>query len=190
MQQRSLVYYFMHPLETVYKTKVVPGLKSQFGYTNMYQTPKIVKVSVNVGLGRALKDPSYLEIVSDSLEKITGQKPVKTRAKKSIAGFKIREGQVIGMKVTLRKQRMMDFVTKLLTFALPRVRDFRGLDSKGIDARGSLTIGFRENIAFPEVKSDEIEKVHGLEITITTNAKSREEGLALFTLFGFPFKKK
>ncbi len=179
----------MHPLETVYKTTVVPGLKEKFGYTNIYQTPKILKVSINVGLGRALKDPSYLEVVADSLEKITGQKPVKTRAKKSIAGFKIREGQVVGMKVTLRKQRMMDFVSKLLSFALPRVRDFRGLDSKAIDARGSLTIGFKENIAFPEVKSDEIEKVHGLEVTITTNAKSREEGMALFTLYGFPFKK-
>ncbi|MBI4600214.1 50S ribosomal protein L5 [Candidatus Uhrbacteria bacterium] len=179
----------MHPFETLYKTNVIPGLKERFGYANLYQTPKIVKVSINVGLGRALKDPAYLEVVADSLEKITGQKPIKTRAKKSIASFKIREGQVVGMKVTLRKKRMMDFVAKLLMFALPRVRDFRGLDSKAVDARGGLTIGFRENIAFPEVKSDEIEKVHGLEVTITTNAKSREEGLALFTLFGFPFKK-
>jgi len=179
----------MHSLEQTYKTTVVPALKEKFGYKNMYQVPKLVKVSLNVGLGKALKDPSYLEIVSDSLEKITGQKPVKTRAKKSIAGFKIREGQVVGMKVTLRKARMMDFVAKLLSFALPRIRDFRGLDKKGVDAHGSLTIGFRENIAFPEVKSDEIEKVHGLEVTITTNAKNREEGVAFFTLFGFPFKK-
>jgi large subunit ribosomal protein L5 len=180
----------MHPLETLYKTSVVPKLQKQFGYASPYQVPRLMKVSVNVGLGRALKDPAYLEVVSDSLEKITGQKPVKTRAKKSVAGFKIREGQVIGMKVTMRKARMMDFVFKLLMFALPRVRDFRGLDSKAVDAHGSVTIGFRENIAFPEAKSDEIEKIHGLEVTITTTAKSREEGLALLTLLGFPFKKK
>lgn len=179
----------MHPLVTLYTTKVIPGLKETFGYTNAHQIPRLVKVSVNVGLGSGLKDPSYLETVSDSLEKITGQKPVKTRAKKSIAGFKIREGQVVGMKVTLRKARMMDFVLKLITFALPRVRDFRGLESKAVDAHGSLTIGFRENIAFPEVKSDEIEKIHGLEVTITTSAHNRDEGVALFTLLGFPFKK-
>lgn len=179
----------MHSFEEKYKTVVVPELKKKFGYTNLYQVPKIVKVTLNVGLGRALKDSEYSEVVADSLMRITGQRPVKTRAKKSIAGFKIREGLVIGMKVTLRKVRMLDFLQKLITFALPRVRDFRGLDQKAVDQKGNLSIGFRESSAFPEVKSDELEKIHGLETTITTNAKSREEGIALFTLLGFPFKK-
>lgn len=179
----------MHSFEEKYKTVVVPELKKKFGYTNLYQVPKIVKVTLNVGLGRALKQLEYSGVVADSLMRITGQRPVKTRAKKSIAGFKIREGQVIGTKVTLRKARMLDFLQKLITFALPRVRDFRGLDQKGVDQKGNLSIGFKDSSAFPEVKSDELEKIHGLEVTITTNAKSREEGVALFTLLGFPFKK-
>lgn len=178
-----------HPFEKKYTENVVPALKKQFGYTNVYQVPRIMKVTVNVGLGRALKDPNHLEVVADSLARITGQKPVKTRAKKSIAGFKIREGLAIGMKVTLRKKHMLDFLYKLSMFALPRVRDFRGLDIKGIDAKGNFSIGFRESSAFPEVKSDELEKIHGLEVAITTNAKTRQEGVALFTLLGFPFKK-
>lgn len=179
----------MHPLEKKYTEDVVPALQKKFGYTNVHQVPKLLKVTVNVGLGRALKDAAFLEIVTESLTRITGQKPVKTKAKKSIAGFKIREGQVIGMKVTLRKKRMLDFLTKVISYALPRVRDFRGLDLKGVDSHGNLSIGFRENSSFPEVKSDEIEKLHGLELTITSNAKTRDEGVALFTLLGFPFKK-
>lgn len=179
----------MHLLEKKYKEEIVPALQKKFGYTNVHRVPKLLKVTVNVGLGRALKDASFLEIVIDSLTRITGQKPVKTKAKKSIAGFKIREGQIVGMKVTLRKKRMLDFLTKVISFALPRVRDFRGVDVKGVDAHGNLSVGFRENSSFPEVKSDEIEKLHGLELTITSNAKTREEGVALFTLLGFPFKK-
>ena len=179
----------MHPFEKKYNEAVVPALIKRFGYTNRYQVPKVNKATVNVGLSRALKDANYMDAVIDSLTRITGQKPVKTRAKKSIAGFKIREGLVVGMKVTLRKKRMLDFLHKLIMFALPRVRDFRGLDMKAIDAHGNFSIGFRESSAFPEVKSDELEKIHGLEISITTNAKTREEGAALFNLLGFPFKK-
>lgn len=179
----------MHPFEKKYIEEVIPALTKKFGYANRYQVPKITKATVNVGLSRALKDPNYMEVVTDSVTRITGQKPVKTRAKKSIAGFKIRQGLVIGMKVTLRKKRMLDFLQKLIMFALPRVRDFRGLDVKAIDARGNFSIGFRESSAFPEVKSDELEKIHGLEVAISTNAKTREEGVALFTLLGFPFKK-
>ena len=178
-----------HPFEQKYQEEVIPALKSRFGYANRYQVPKIMKVTLNVGLGHALKDANYQEVVTDSLTRITGQKPITTRAKKSIASFKIREGQVIGMKVTIRKKRMLDFLTKLVTVVLPRVRDFRGLDIKAVDARGNLSIGFRESTAFPEVRSDELENTHGLEVTISTNAHSRDEGAALFTLLGFPFKK-
>lgn len=178
-----------HSFEKKYRERGVPALKEMFGYTNLYQIPKVVRVTLNVGLGSGLKDAQYLDVVTETLTRITGQKPVKTRAKKSVAGFKIREGQVIGMKVTLRKKRMLDFLLKLVTFALPRVRDFRGLDSKAVDKNGNLSIGFRESAAFPEIRSDEIEKIHGLEVAISTNAKTREEGIALFTLLGFPFKK-
>ncbi|MEK7123052.1 MAG: 50S ribosomal protein L5, partial [Patescibacteria group bacterium] len=123
-----------HPFEQKYQEEVIPALKSRFGYANRYQVPKIMKVTLNVGLGHALKDANYQEVVTDSLTRITGQKPITTRAKKSIASFKIREGQVIGMKVTIRKKRMLDFLTKLVTVVLPRVRDFRGLDIKAVDA--------------------------------------------------------
>lgn len=179
----------MHPFEKKYKEVVIPALKERFGYDNRYQVPRITKVTLNVGLGRAVKDANYKEVVTDSLTRITGQKPVTTRAKKSIASFKIREGQIIGMKVTLRKKRMLDFLMKLVTVVLPRVRDFRGLDIKAVDAQGNVSIGFRESTAFPEVKSDELENIHGLEVAISTTAESREEGMALCTLLGFPFKK-
>lgn len=179
----------MHPFEKKYKEIVAPSLKEQFGYQSIYQIPRIVKVTLNVGLGSALKDAQYGDIVADSLTRMTGQKPIKTRAKKSIAGFKIREGLVIGMKVTLRKKRMLDFLEKLVTFVLPRARDFRGLDMKAIDRNGNLSIGIKESSAFPEIKSEELEKIHGLEVAISTNAKTRAEGVALFTLLGFPFKK-
>lgn len=179
----------MHPFDKKYKEDVIPALKERFGYANRYQVPRIITVTLNVGLGRALKDANYSEVVTDSLTRITGQKPVTTRSKKSIASFKIREGQIIGMKVTLRKKRMLDFLMKLVTVVLPRVRDFRGLDIKAVDATGNLSIGFRESTAFPEVRSDELENIHGLEVAISTNAKSKEEGAALFTLLGFPFKK-
>lgn len=173
-----------------YKTTIVPELKKQLGLKNDFQVPRVMKVTLNVGVGKSLKDANYIAIVEDSLTRISGQKPVRTKAKKSIASFKIREGLVIGLMVTLRKKRMYDFLEKLVNVALPRVRDFRGLDPKIIDKQGNLNVGFRENLAFPEIKSDEMEHTHGLEVNITTNAGSKEKGLALFTLMGFPFRKE
>lgn len=173
-----------------YKTSVVPALKERFSLTNALQVPRITKVTLNVGVGKSLKDSGVLAVVEESLTRITGQRPVKTKAKKSIASFKIRKGMVVGFSVTLRKKRMVDFLEKLVSVALPRVRDFRGLDPKAVDRAGNLSIGFRENLSFPEIKSDEIERTHGLEVSITTTAKNREQGLALFTLLGFPLKKE
>lgn len=179
----------MERIEQVYKKTVVPALQKQFSLGNVFEVPKICKISLNVGIGKSLKDPNYLSMVEGSLTRIAGQKPVRTKAKKSIASFKIREGMVVGLSVTLRKKRMYDFLDKLVHVVLPRVRDFRGLDSRAVDRQGNFSIGFRENLAFPEIRSDEIENTHGLEVTIATNARDREKGLVLFTLLGFPFKK-
>ena len=173
-----------------YNKKILPALKEKFGYKNNLAVPKITKVVLNVGTGHGLKDPKFNEAVEDTLLRITGQKPVKTVSRKSISNFKIREGLVVGMSVTLRGARMHDFLNKLINVTLPRVRDFRGLDTKSVDSRGSLNLGFREHIAFPEIKSDEIEKIHGLQITVVTTAKTHEEGLELFSLLGFPFRKE
>lgn len=180
---------YMGNLRAHYQKDIVPKLKEQLGLANALQVPKILKVTLNVGVGKSLKEPNFIATVEDSLTRISGQKPIRTKAKKSIASFKIREGLVIGLAVTLRKERMYDFLEKLIAVTLPRVRDFRGLDAKAIDKQGNLTIGFRENLPFPEIKSDEIERVHGLEVCISTNARSRDAGLALFTLLGVPFKK-
>ncbi|MEK7619536.1 MAG: 50S ribosomal protein L5 [Patescibacteria group bacterium] len=180
----------MNDFSSHYKTVVVPALREKFGLSNPLSVPKVTRVTLNVGVGKSLKDPAVLEIVQDSLSRITGQRPVKTKAKKSIASFKVRKGQVIGFSVTLRKRHMEDFLSKLIHVALPRVRDFRGLEQSSIDQSGNFSIGFRENLAFPEIKSDEIERTHGLEVSIATTAKNRETGLALFTLLGFPFKKE
>lgn len=174
-------------LET-YKKDIVPALKKQLECANDRQVPALVKVVLNVGVGRSLKDPNFLELVESSLTRISGQKPVRTRAKKSIAAFKIRQGMVVGFSVTIRKKRMYDFIQRFVMFTLPRTRDFRGIDQKVIDAHGNMSIGIKESIIFPEIKSDEIEKVHGLEVCIHTNAKTREHGLALFKALGFPFK--
>lgn len=164
-------------------------MKKKFGYSNDLAVPKLEKVTINIGASKALQDPKYLEVMEDVIKRITGQKPVKTRAKKSIAGFKIREGMVVGFKVTLRGKRMYEFVDKLVNITLPRVRDFRGLDKKMIDKQGNLSIGFQEYIAFPEIKSDEVEKLHGVQVAITTTAKKLEDGLELFKLLGFPIKE-
>jgi large subunit ribosomal protein L5 len=172
-----------------YKKNVVPKIMADLGYKNYLQVPKIVKVVINVGVGRFVKEPHFIENVEKVLTKISGQKPVRTRAKKSISNFKIREGMDIGVKVTLRGPRMYDFLQKLLSIGLPRVRDFHGISEKGFDAQGNYTIGFKENIAFPEVKLEEIDKVHGLQVIISTNAKNKKEGKALLTNLGFPFTK-
>ena len=179
----------MKTMQEFYKTTVVPALKEKFGAKNIFEVPKITKITINVGVGRSIKDPDFIGVVEKSLTRITGQKPVKTKAKKSVASFKIREGAVIGMMVTLRGARMYDFLNKLVNIAFPRIRDFRGITITSVDQNGNLTVGFKENLPFPEIRSDEVERVHGLEVCISSTARTREEGEALFTLLGFPFKK-
>ena len=180
----------MNNIREKFNKEVVPILKEKLECKNSLAVPRIEKVVINAGLGRGLKDATFIDTVESTLTRISGQKPVKTKAKKSVSSFKIREGMVVGMKVTLRKSRMYDFIDKLINISLPRVRDFRGLSSKAIDKQGNLTIGMKEHIVFPEIRPDEVEKIHGLEITVVTDAKSKEEGLELLTLMGFPFKKK
>ena len=171
-----------------YNKVVIPEMKKIFGYKNDLAVPKVIKVTVNVGVGKNLKEPNYVETVEGNLKRITGQKPVRTKAKQSISGFKTRQGLVIGVMVTLRGQRMYDFLDKLVNVTLPRVRDFRGLQKKSVDKSGNLSIGFKEYISFPEIRPDEIEKLHGLEISITTTAKEKKKGEELFRLLGFPFQ--
>lgn len=177
-------------LQDLYKKEIAPKLKEKFGYKNIFEIPRLTKVVVNVGFGRHVKEKSYIDNVENSLIRITGQKPILTKAKKSISSFKIREGMIIGACVTLRGKRMHDFVEKLINVSFPRVRDFRGISDKGVDRSGNLTIGFKEHLAFPEIKSDEVENVFGLEISLSTTAKTREEGLEFFRLLGIPFKNK
>lgn len=172
-----------------YKESVIPALKKELGYKNLMAIPKMQKVSINVGLGSQFKDAKLLEVMENVLTRISGQKPVRRRARLSISNFKIREGNIIGMSVTLRGNRMYDFLDKLLNITFPRERDFQGLNPKSIDGQGNLSIGFKEYLAFPEIRSDEVERLHGLQITITTSAETKKEGLALFTALGFPFKK-
>lgn len=175
-------------IQTVYKENAIPELKKKLNVKNVHQLPKIIKVTVNVGLGKAKDDPKLVDFAESTLTRITGQKPVVTLAKKSISNFKVREGMKVGMVVTLRGKNMWSFLNKLINIALPRVRDFRGLNPKSIDKQGNYTIGFKEHIVFPEIKSDEVEKIHGLEVSITTTAGSREVGETLFRLLGFPLK--
>lgn len=174
-------------LQERYQKEIVPALKSKFGITNANAVPKVTSVTVSVGLSQGIKDPKILEVVEQTLRRITGQQPVKTKAKKSIASFKLREGQVVGMMVTMRGKRMWDFLTRLNAFTFPRIRDFRGISSKMIDGRGNMSIGFRENLAFPEIRPDEVERVHGLQVTVSTTAGTRERGDALLRALGFPF---
>jgi large subunit ribosomal protein L5 len=176
-------------IKTKYVKEVIPEMKKRFGYKNDLAVPKIEKVVVTSGLSAGLKDAKFLDIVEDTLKKITGQKPVKTLAKKSISNFKIRKGMEVGTVVTLRGTRMYDFIDKLINITFPRVRDFRGLSPKLLDKEGNLSVGFREDISFPEIKSEEIEKVHGLQVTIRTTARNKEKGLALLRLIGFPFQE-
>ena len=176
-------------LHEKFKKDITPKLKEELGISNAMRVPKIEKVTLNVGVGKHSKDSSYLDAVEESLTAIAGQKAVRTEAKKSISNFKIREGMIVGMKATLRGKKMYDFIEKLIHITFPRVRDFRGISEKSVDASGNLTVGLKENIAFPEIKADAIERMHGIEITITTTAKNRQEGLALFKALGIPFKK-
>lgn len=173
-----------------YKQEVVPKLKTEFGYKNVHGVPTVKSVTLNVGLGAGLKEAKYIETAEKTLTRISGQKPVSTKARKSISTFKIREGNVVGMKVTLRGKRMWDFLEKLIKVSLPRVRDFRGLSQQAFDGQGNYSIGFKEHIAFPEIRSDEIELIHGLQVTIATSAKNDAESKSLLTHLGLPLKKE
>lgn len=179
----------MIKIKEKYKTIVIPQLKETFGFKNQILVPKISKVVLNVGFGKHTKEKEYITNIEKSLEKIAGQKPVLAKAKKSISAFKIREGMTIGATVTLRGQRMYDFLDKLVNITFPRVRDFRGISDKSMDARGNITIGFKEHSCFPEIKAEDADNLFGLEVCITTTARNKEEGLELFKLLGFPFKK-
>lgn len=165
-------------------------MESEFSYKNIHEVPTITQVMLNIGLGKGLKDAKYLETAERTLRRISGQQPVKTKARMSISAFKIRKDMVVGMKVTLRGKRMWDFVEKFISVSLPRSRDFRGLQKKSFDGHGNFSIGFTENIAFPEIRSDEVEVIHGLQITIGTSAKTDAEGLALMKALGFPFQEE
>ena len=177
----------MARLKEKYLNEVVPGLQEQFKYTNVMAIPKLDKVVINIGLGEAVQNPKVLDAALNDLTLITGQKPVVTRAKKSIAGFKLREGMPVGVKVTLRGDRMYEFVDRLLSVALPRVRDFRGVSPKSFDGRGNYSLGLKEQLIFPEIEYDKIDKLRGMEIVFATTAKTDEEGRALLKLLGMPF---
>lgn len=172
-----------------YKSEIVPALQRDFGYTNIMQVPKITKVSVNMGLGEAVQNPKIIDVSMEELAALTGQKPVITRSKKAIAGFKLRAGVPIGVSVTLRKDRMYEFLDRLMNLALPRVRDFRGVSAKGFDGRGNFTLGLREQIIFPEINYDKVQKVKGMNITVVTTAQTDDEARKLLTYFGMPFRK-
>ena len=178
----------MARLQEYYKTTVVPELLSQFGYTSVMEVPRITKITLNMGVGEAVGDKKILENAVGDMVKIAGQKPVVTKARKAIAGFKIREGYPIGCMVTLRGTRMFEFLDRLVTIAMPRVRDFRGISGKGFDGRGNYNVGVKEQIIFPEIEYDKIDAVRGMNISITTTAKTDAEGKALLAAFKFPFK--
>lgn len=172
------------------KTKTLSTLQKELGIKNVFALPKIEKVVINAGLSRAVKDEKFLELVLRDLALIGGQKPKTTIAKKSIANFKTRQGMVIGAMVTLRGQRMRDFINRLINSALPRTRDFRGISDKSLDKRGNLTIGIKEHIVFPEIRGEEMKNIFGFEITVVVKAKNKEETLALYKFLGFPMKLK
>ncbi|PJF41455.1 MAG: 50S ribosomal protein L5 [Chloroflexi bacterium] len=176
-----------HILKQRYREEVVPALVDEFKYTNLMQVPGIQKIVVNIGVGEALDDAKALDSAVEDVRTITGQQPVITRAKKSIAGFKLREGRAIGVKVTLRGERMWALLDRLVNVALPRIRDFRGVPPK-LDGRGNYTVGLREQLVFPEIRYDKIDKVRGMEITIVTTAQTDEEGRRLLKLLGMPFR--
>ena len=171
-----------------YKAKVVPELVKKFGYKSVMEVPRITKITLNMGVGEAIADKKVLENAVGDMVKIAGQKPVTTKARKSIAGFKIREGYPLGCMVTLRGPRMYEFMDRLVTIALPRVRDFRGISGKGFDGRGNYNMGVKEQIIFPEIEYDKIDALRGMNISITTTAKTDEEAKALLVEFKFPFK--
>lgn len=179
----------MAKLHDYYRDTVVNELKAKFNYSSVMQVPRIEKITLNMGVGEALTDKKLLDNAVADLTAISGQKPLVTKARKSVAGFKIRQGYPIGCKVTLRGERMWEFFERLITIAVPRIRDFRGLNAKSFDGRGNYSMGVREQIIFPEIDYDKVDRVRGLDITITTSAKTDEEGQALLAAFNFPFRK-
>ncbi|MBS7381944.1 MAG: 50S ribosomal protein L5 [Bradymonadales bacterium] len=172
-----------------YTNEAIPALKKEFGYTNPMQVPRIEKVVLNVGLGEAVSNAKLIEVVCNEIGAITGQKPVVTKARKSIASFKLRQGMPIGVTVTLRRDRMYEFLDRLMNIALPRVRDFRGVSSKAFDGKGNYTLGIKEHIIFPEIAIDKIEKVYGMNICVVTSARTDDEARSLLKYLGMPFKK-
>ena len=179
----------MGALKDYYYNECVPALKEELGFTNIMQVPKLEKIVLNMGLGEAVQNPKIIDGAVEELTRIGGQKAVVTKAKKSIAGFKLREGMPIGCRVTLRGDMMYEFFSKLVNVALPRVRDFRGISPKGFDGRGNFSLGVKEQIIFPEIDYDKIDKIKGLNITIVTSAPTNKEGRSLLQLMGMPFKK-
>jgi len=180
----------MSRIQTYYKETVVPKLMDQFGYQNVMQVPRVTKVTLNMGVGEAVGDKKIMDRAVGDMELIAGQKPIVNLARKSVASFKIRDGWPVGCKVTLRRERMYEFIDRLVNFAIPRVRDFRGLNRKSFDGRGNYSMGVKEQIMFPEIDFDKVDAIRGLDITITTNAKNDEEARALLEAFNFPFKTK
>jgi large subunit ribosomal protein L5 len=178
----------MSRLATQYREQVVGQLQERFGYKSVMQVPRLVKVTLNMGVGEAINDKKIMENAVADLTRISGQKPIVTKARKSVAGFKIREGWPIGCKVTLRSERMYEFLDRLINIAIPRIRDFRGLSPKAFDGRGNYSMGVREQIIFPEIDYDKIDAIRGLDVTITTTAQTDAEGRALLDAFNFPFR--
>lgn len=179
----------MSNFKQIYNSKVVPQLQSEFGYKNVMQVPRITKITLNMGVGEATQDRKAIEGAVSDMTKIAGQKPVVTRARKSISNFKLRENWPVGVKVTLREDRMYEFLERLVVIALPRVRDFRGLSARSFDGRGNYSMGLKEQIVFPEIDYDQIDALRGMDITITTTARSDEEARALLRAFSFPLRK-
>lgn len=180
----------MNILHERYKNEIVPALRKSFDFKNIMQVPRIEKVVVNIGMGEALDNPKALEAAVSDLTIITGQKPVTNKARKSIANFKLREGRLIGTKVTLRGERMWSFLDRLVNTALPRVRDFRGVSANAFDGRGNYTLGLRDQLIFPEIEYDKIDKLRGMEVTIVTTAQNDDQARALLQMLGMPFSKK
>ena len=179
---------FKPRLRDMYREKVVPALMKEFGYKNVMQVPKLERIVLNVGMGEAIQNVKLLEGAVEELGLITGQKPIVTRAKKAIAAFKLRQGLPIGTKVTLRSRRMYEFFDRLVSLALPRIRDFRGVSPKAFDGRGNYTLGLKEQLIFPEIQYDEVASIHGMDITIVTTARTNDEGKSLLKHFGMPFR--
>ncbi|MGH7571787.1 MAG: 50S ribosomal protein L5 [Gemmatimonadota bacterium] len=180
----------MSRLKETYETSIRPQLMKEFGYANPYQAPRLEKIVVNVGMGEAIDNPKLLDTTVEELAAITGQRPAVTRARKSISNFRLREDMAIGAKVTLRGERMYEFLDRLINVAIPRIRDFRGVPTRSFDGRGNYTIGIKEQLIFPEVDYDKVDKVHGMDITIVTTAERDDEALALLSSFGMPFRRQ